>query len=315
MSQNATAVSVSILCFLSLSAAAQSSPSSASRTTASPGEASQPYEGPTPGGRWGMSVSLDYSYVSAGDITFQGVKGSSDAQSVNAYINARIPINDRWFVPVGASSRNLFLGTVANAPIPNQIETLGFDAGLGCHLNDQWTIAGSVGPRFYRLDGVDGDDLGVGGMVRAMWRWKPNFALVFGVGFESQSEVPVLPAAGFRWNIRTNLTLNLMWPRPALIYRLDKRLDVFVGGGGNFAVFRTDSNLGDKIGQPAIDNALGTYRDFHIGVGTEYRPWRGISVGVEAGYSVGREIDYTRLNQTVSFANSPYLQAGVTCRF
>ncbi|MGA9450696.1 MAG: hypothetical protein WBW41_05040, partial [Verrucomicrobiia bacterium] len=121
--------------------------------------------------RWNISVSMDYSYVAAGDISFEGSKGNSDAQSLNASLRAEIPVDDQWFVPVGIGSRNLFLGTVAGAPIPDQIDTMGLAAGLGSHLNEQWTFVGSVGPQFYRLDDIGGDDVGVAGMVRATWRW------------------------------------------------------------------------------------------------------------------------------------------------
>jgi opacity protein-like surface antigen len=267
------------------------------------------------GDPWALRASVDYSYVAGGDITFQGVKGSSGAQSINGDISAQIPVNDKWFVPVGVGSRNTFLGTVADAPIPDQIDTLGFNAGVGYHLNEQWTFVGSIGPQLYRVYDVGGDDIGVGGAVRATWKFKPNLTFAFGFAFEPDSQAPVLPLTGIRWDIRTNLTLNLMWPRPALIYRVTDALDVFVGGGGNFAVFRADQNMGDKIGQPAFDNGLGTYRDFHIGAGVEYRLLRGLSASVEGGYSVGREIDYTRIDQTVSFSNSPYVRTALTYRF
>jgi opacity protein-like surface antigen len=315
MSQNVVAVAIAALSLLNYSVAGQSALASAGQPAAPPNDATNSYGMAAQGNRWTMGASLDYSYVGGGDISFQGIKGNSDAQSFNANVAAEIPVNDKWFVPVGIGSRNLFLGTVANAPIPDQINTLGFNAGVGYRFNDQWTFAGSVGPRFYRLDGVDGDDVGVSGMFRATYKWKPNLTLGFGIGFEPDSQVPVLPAAGLRWDIRTNLTLNLMWPRPALIYRVDNQFEVFVAGGGNFTVFRTDQNLGDKIGQPAFDHALGTYRDFHIGAGAEYRLVRGLSIGVEGGYSLGREIDYTRIDQTLSFGSSPYFQVGLKYRF
>lgn len=264
---------------------------------------------------WRIGASLDYSYVAAGGVSFQGVTGNSDAQYFNASLNGEIPLNDKWFVPLGIGSRNLFLGTISGAPIPDQINTLNLNAGVGFCLDEQWTFIGSVGPQLYRLDGVDGDDVGIGGALRATWKWKPNLTLTFGVGFNPANDIPVLPVAGLRWDIRTNLTLNLILPRPALIYRVNKRLDLFAGASGNFAVFRADANLGDKIGQPAFNNALGTYRDFHIGAGMDFRLHRGISINVEGGYSLGREIDYSRINQTVSFNNAPYFQIAAKWRF
>jgi len=59
----------------------------------------------------------------------------------------------------------------------------------------------------------------------------------------------------------------------------------------------------------------GTYRDFHLGAGVEYEIVRGLSLSVEGGYSVGRQIDYQRIDQTVSFDPAPYAQAGLRYRF
>ena len=259
--------------------------------------------------------SLDYAYIGGGDVSFQGAKGESDAQSLNATLGAKILINDQWFIPLGIDFSSLFLGTVDGMPIPDQIDTVGFDTGLGYNFNDRWTFIGSIGPQFYRFDEIDGDDIGVNGTICAVWKCQPHLTLAFGLNFENDREPPVLPAAGFRWDIRTNLTLNLMAPRPALVYRVDNKFVVFAAGSGDFTVFRADSNLGNKIGQPQFNNALGTYQDFRIGGGAAYRLRRGLWITVEGGYSFGRKIDYHDIGQTVPFGNAPYIQVGLGCRF
>lgn len=265
--------------------------------------------------RWITTVSLGYSYVGKGNISFQGLKGNSDAQSRDADLALAIPLDDHWSASLGMSFRDVLLGTVTDAPIPERIDAMGFDAGLGYRLNDRWTFAGSIGPQLYRLDGIDGDDVGIGGVVSATWKWKPNLTLAAGVAFDPANKFPVIPVAGLRWDIRTNLTLNLMLPKPAIIYRVNNRLVLGVGASADFTVFRADQDLGDKIGQPTFDNALGTYQDFHIGAGAYYRLWRQLSIGIEAGYSVGREIDYSQINQTVKFNNGPYVQVAMKWRF
>jgi opacity protein-like surface antigen len=199
--------------------------------------------------------------------------------------------------------------------MPDEIHTLRLLAGLGYHINDQWSIAGSLGPAIYRLTDVDTGTLGLGGMIHALWRLRPDLTLAFGLGINPDMDVPVLPAAGVRWNIRTNLTLNLMFPRPVLIYRVAPKLNLFAGADMKFAVFRTAKDLGNEIGQPRYDNALGTYHDFHLGAGVEYGILPGLSLSVEGGYSVGRELDYQRIDQTVKFDPAPYAQAGIKYRF
>ena len=122
----------------------------------------------------------------------------------------------------------------------------------------------------------------------------------------------MLPSAGLRWDIQTNLTLSLMFPRSGLDYRITPKLDLFVHADG--AVFRAENNLGDKIGQSRFNNGLATYRDFHLGLGAEYRLAGGLSATIEGGYSFGREIDYTRIDQTVKFGSAPFVQAGLRWR-
>jgi len=51
------------------------------------------------------------------------------------------------------------------------------------------------------------------------------------------------------------------------------------------------------------------------GDGAEYRFCKDLSLAIQGGYSVGRQIDYSRLNETVSFADSPYVQTALRWRF
>ena len=264
---------------------------------------------------WRFVLSSDYSAVDTGRVDYAGAKGNSGAQSANANLSAVAPLKDSWFVPLEITSRNVFLGQVPGAPVPSTIDTLGLNAGLGYHINDEWTIAGVAGPRFYRLDSVDSSGIGVGGMLRATYKWTPKLTLALGVAVNPDRDVPVLPLAGVRWEICSNLTLSVMYPRSGLDYRVSSKLSVFAGFSGNFTVYRAESDLGNRIGMSQFNNGLGTYRDFHVGAGVEYRIVRGLSASVEGGYSFDRELDYERIDQTVRFGNAPYVQAGLRVRF
>jgi opacity protein-like surface antigen len=263
-----------------------------------------------------MAAAVDYSYVGGGEAEFKGSKtGDSQAQSANVMMAGAVPLSQRWFVPLGLGSGNFFLDSVTGMPIPDQIHTLRLHTGLGYQLNEQWTLMAGVGPALYRYDHVSSDDFGIAGMVSAIYQVRPDLTLAFGIGVNPDSSIPVLPAAGVRWDIQTNLTLNLMFPRPVLLYRVAPKLSVFAGGDIKLAVFRADTDQGDQIGLRQYNNALGTYRDFHLGAGAEYEIVRGLSVAVEGGYSVGREIDYKRVGETVKFDPAPYGQVGVKYRF
>jgi opacity protein-like surface antigen len=318
--QRAAGTAVTLLSLLNCALTAQEAPPVQGPPSTPAGGSQEDFAAPTAftpsEGKSRATFSIDYSYVGPGQAKFQGANlGNSEAQSVNASVAGAVALNEKWFIPLGISSANFFLNSLAGAPIPDEIHTLRLLAGLGYDLNDKWSIAASLGPGFYRLSDVDTGAMGLGGMIHAVWRMRPDLTLAFGIGFNPDMDVPVMPAAGARWNIRTNLTLNLMFPRPVLIYRVAPELSLFAGADIKFAVLRAAADQGNEIGQPRYNNALGTYRDFHLGAGVEYRIVRGLWLSVEGGYSVGREIDYQRIDQTVTFDPAPYAQAGLKYRF
>ena len=310
MKNNYCAAGLAVLCLSAYSASAQTNdiPSFHEGTFDSDWTAAQSPQ-------WKMALSADYTAVASGGTSFDGIHGNSGAQSADVDFRAEIPVDEAWFVPVSLISHDIFLDTIGGVPIPNHIDTLGINTGLGYHLNDQWTFAASLGPRFYSLDSADGQDIGIGGAVRAIYKVQPNLTVAFGLAFNPDSDVPVLPAAGLRWEIQSNLSLSLMFPKSGLDYRLNSKLSFFAGFDGEFTVFRDDEHLGNRIGLPQYNSGLGTYRDFHGGVGVEYRILPGLTASVEGGYSFDRELDYKRIGETLKFQSAPYVQVGLKYGF
>ena len=263
-----------------------------------------------------IGAYLDYVYVGPGDVHYSGVNDQeSAAQSVSLNATAELPINDRWFVPLGLGSDNLFMESVEGAPIPDQVHTLRLNTGLGYRFNDDWTISGSLGPVLYRFEDIASNDIGVGGMVRASYRASPDLNVSFGLAFNPDSDIPVFPAAGVRWIVRTNLTLNLMVPKPGVIYRATPKLNLFVGGSIGGATFRSSDTLGTQIGQPRFNHELASYWDVRATVGADYQLTRLFAASLECGYSIWRALDYKDLDETVRFGPAPCVQAGLRCRF
>lgn len=310
MKTNYIAACVAAFCIINSTATAQTG-----ETPALPADATNSDWNSMTGGQWKMRLSADYSAVAAGDANFNGLHGNSGAQSATANIGAQIPWNDTWFTPFDLTSHDIFLGTVGGEPIPDHINTLGFNIGIGRHINDQWTVEGAVGPRLYAFDSPGSSDVGIGGMVRAIYKWTPDLTVTFGVSVNPDRDAPVLPVAGVHWQVCSNLSLSLMYPKSGLDYRVTPRLTIFGGFDGNFTVFRADETMGNRIGLPQYNNALGTYRDFHGGVGAEYQIVKGLSASVEGGYSFGRELDYRLISETLRFDAAPYVQVGLKYRF
>jgi opacity protein-like surface antigen len=262
-----------------------------------------------------IGVYLDYGYVAPGTVDYSGANDhKSDAQSINLALSTEFPLNERWFLPVVVGSENLFLGSVDGVPIPERVHVARVNAGVGYRFAENWTLAAGVGPVLYRFEDVEGDDVGVSGGLRATYRVGPNLILNFGMAFNPDSDVPVLPVLGARWTVQTNLDLNLMFPRTGVIYRVAPRVSLFVGAGLGGATFRTDNAFGTEIGDPRFNHELATYWDVRAGVGVEYQLSRAFAVSLEGGYSVWRELDYKEIDETVRFKPAPCVQVGIKCR-
>jgi Domain of unknown function (DUF6268) len=268
------------------------------------------------GGGLRFNAYVNSSYVGEGDVKFRGIKfGNSDAVSAGLVVNTDIPINDEWFVPAGLVSDNFFLDSASGAPVPERINTLRFSTGAGYKLNDQWTIIGTLTPLLYNLEQINSNDIGLAGAGYATYKFNPDLVFTFGLVINPDGEWPVFPIGGLIWNINKDFGLDLTLPKPRFIYHVDPKLNLYVGGELKATTFRTTDHITRETGVPGFNNALGTYRDFHVGVGVEYKVMPGVGLYLDGGYSVGRQIDYTRIDETVKFDPAPYVQGALRCRF
>lgn len=156
---------------------------------------------------------------------------------------------------------------------------------------------------------------GFSGGVTALWNYSPSLKFMFGVMFSPDSDLKVMPMAGLDWAINDQLDLRLMFPKPRLIYRPNDHWSFHVSADLNMATFRTSDSLGTSIGLSQYNDALGTYRDIRIGTGAGYRISKNLSVEADAGYSVNRQIDYTRIDERVEFDPAPYAGFGLRLSF
>jgi len=260
----------------------------------------------------GVQAGVNFSYDAPGSAKFQGAHfGHSDATTLNLGVNTQIPLAEKWFVPLGLQSDNYFLDAVAGAPIPEAIHTLRFNTGLGWRFNDQWIFTALVSPSLYRFEDVGISDFGWSGGVIATFRQNPSLIWSFGIFASPDSDVPVLPVVGLRWQINDHYTLEVGIPKTRLTYQLDPKWSLYTGLDMNGTTFRTDKILAPNIG----NNALATYRTIRLGVGASYEVLRGIQAEIEAGYSVYRDLNYNDIDQDVKFDPAPYVRVGLNYRF
>jgi len=261
-------------------------------------------------------VSANSGWDAGGAAKFDGARlAGSDAFNYKLQAGTQFPLNSNWFLTVDLLSDNFSLEQVSGAPIPEDIHTLRFNAGVGYRFGDKWTFNALVSPSLFRLDDVGGNDVGISGGVLARFHATQSLTLSFGIFGAPDSDVPVMPMAGARWVINDHYTLEAGMPKTRLTYLIDSKWALYVGADLNGAVFRTDDDLGTKTGYPQYNNAMAVYRDVRLGVGAGYEIVHGLRAELEAGYSVYRDLDYFRIDDSVRFEPSPYVRLALNARF
>jgi hypothetical protein len=256
-----------------------------------------------------VSVTPDYSFVERSNVADSGASGKSGAQTINLEIETEIPINDCWSVPVDFQSANIFLGAVPGIAIPENINTVHFATGVAYQFDRQWSLAVTAGPALYRFDDLSIEDVGIAGEVRVTYQVNPDLEFFLGADYEKDSKYPVLPAAGIKWKVNDHILLDLRIARLEANYLVDDKLGFFVDGNTDYEIFRANSHLGNQVGMTGFNNGVGTYEDFHGGVGLRYQFNPGLSLSAEAGCSFGRNIEYDRVDHhSIYFDSSPYAQ-------
>ncbi len=263
-----------------------------------------------------FDTALSSSYTFAGDADFEGAKpGDSDAFDVGLNLRASAPINDDWSWSFGVRSQNFFLDSLAATPIPDNIHTLSLTPGVSYRIDSQWLVSAFAGPNLYRFEDVDSSTIGVTGGAFATYLANEKLQITFGLAVTPDSDLKVFPLVGMRWQINDQFTLEAGIPKTRISYRVAPHWTLYGGLDMAGTTFRTDKDLSASTGLPAYNNALATYRDLRIGAGVGYEIRRGLRAEVEAGASVYRRIDYTRIDTQVEFDPAPYVRLGVNWRF
>ncbi len=260
-----------------------------------------------------IDVTLESSYAASGKAKFRTTEfGNSDAYNVNVGVSTRATLNEHWSIPLELRSQNLFLGSPAGVPVPENILTLAFGTGLSYRHNDRWSFTAMVGPTLYKFNDVGDNDVGISGRLTAMWNYSPSLKFMFGILISPDSDLKVMPIGGLDWIINNQWDLRLMFPKPRLIYTPDEHWSFHAGSSFNKVIFRTSDSLGTSIGLPQYNDAIASYIDIRIGAGVGYSFNKNLSVEADGGYSVKRKIDYTRIDERVDFDPAPY--AGISLR-
>lgn len=192
---------------------------------------------------------------------------------------------------------------------PDQLYRLGLNFMWLQKLNDRLSLSLAINPTLNGDDSSFGESIRWFGLAGLKWDWRPDrLSLTFGVVHTGRSDIPVLPAAGFRWTPNDRWDVNIMMPRPKVSYRLTSEAEksswvYWAGslGGGTWDVLRSDGSTQEF-----------NLREFHTAVGYEYRFSKYKKVFAEIGAGFGRRLEYEESGLEQSMGNSLFLRGGLS---
>jgi hypothetical protein len=175
-------------------------------------------------------------------------------------------------------------------------------------VSDRWSLTLATTPGYYTdFEGDNSDALRVTGQALAIWEWRPQSQLIFGVVYLDREDIGFLPAGGLIWNPNEANRLELIFPRPRFLHRF-RQTAIFedwwsIGaefGGGEWAIQRADGS--DDV----VD-----ITDYRITAGVERKSIDYlVGMRAEVGYVFGREIEYRSGTPSFEPSDTVLVRAG-----
>lgn len=149
---------------------------------------------------------------------------------------------------------------------------------------ENWTWMAMVAPAIRSdLESVTSDDFGLSAMALGTYPWRTNWRVSAGAVYSQDfGRSRVFPAVGATWLPSDAWTIDLLFPRPRVAYRVNESLALGVGmepGGDQWNV---------DLDGVVRDVALKEYR---VGAGFEWAPVRNLAIQGQFGAVIGRELD------------------------
>jgi hypothetical protein len=174
-----------------------------------------------------------------------------------------------------------------------------------------WAMDAAVTVGYYSdFDQGSSDAIRVSGRAIGVYESSPGAKWLFGVVYLNRAGASVLPVAGLIYEPSPDSRLELIFPRPRLLWKTagsvtgDERW-LYVGGefgGGVWSVTRPSSGDLDVI----------NYSDLRLLVGYERKVTGGLSRRVEFGYVFNRELEYDSATPDVALDDTVFLRGGLT---
>lgn len=168
---------------------------------------------------------------------------------------------------------------------------------LAMPLTETIRLRAGISPGLY-TDGnyIDEDDVKVGVNALFFWQARPELTVAAGAVYSRVfGRDELFPAAGLVWNPADAWQVNLIYPTPAISYKVTDRLKLRIGmipSGGQWNIQQSLDSGNDR-------NMTFSFSGWRLGTGVQYDINEHFMLDVYVGGVVGRSYEYEEDGDTV----------------
>jgi hypothetical protein len=264
-------------------------------------------------------VNTETAYVFQSDFTNGRDFGKQDSWQNEFEYAHRFLISGNWYLRAGINySRFDFSQT--NAPLPVHLQSASAVVGIDYMHGEDVGAFIQFRPGIYTEEHINSSTFDCPITLGRFWTVKPDqFYILTAIrGSFLSAEFPVVPLVGVVWIVSPQFRVMAVPPEPRMIYSVNKKLDLWLGGEFAGSAFRTDENAdfqarGGKTAK--LSGAVVDYTDYRAGLGLTYSPTDKIDLDLSGGCSVQRNFDFSRADQSFRTDPAPYVELEIKANF
>jgi hypothetical protein len=265
-------------------------------------------------------VEIESAYVFGSDFTNTSHDfGSQDSWQNEFEYAHRFLLSGNWYLRAGVNYDRFDFSTT-NAPLPIHLQSGSLVLGIDYMQGQDVGAFLQFRPGIYTEEHINSSAFDCPILIGRFWVVKPDkFYILTAVrGSFLSGEFPVVPLAGIVWNISPQWRLMAVPPEPRLIYSVSKQLGLWVGGEIAGSAFRIDNHdeYQQRGGKTAkLSGAVVDYTDYRTGAGFTFSPTDRIDLDFSGGYSVQRNFDFSRADQSFRTDPAPFVKLEIHAKF
>src|ERR1700731_424934 len=212
--------------------------------------------------RFSGEYLAEETFIGSADVANGAVKVRDFDESDTIVRFVFTPRTKIGILRLGAEWERFSFGFPSGAPLPATLQSGSLIIGLDTQFSDSILVRVEAQPGVYTtaFDNVS-DDFNMPFIVGGTYIYNPNLQFIVGVSVDIERQYPVIPAAGIRWKISRDWTLNGVLPEPRIEYGASRNLTLYLGANVKETNFRVDENFGTAQHNPTLMHALLTYSE------------------------------------------------------